>query len=264
MEATMFDFRERIRYMRTNGYVVFAGAIDHAQVDQFWNDVEWHLGHNDDLSFAMYDKILKNADVKGEVLQENSVLRIIDLDRHSEVVPRIMLHPIIQHFLVDYYQAQPTVLQTLTYKFSSQQGAHSDLYLVSPGWAGERYDRSRLMASWLACEDATEANGGLVLYPGSHLLPKRRLDEFASYGEYVKYLEDMCSQHGIAPKVFEARKGDVLFWHGDFVHAGGPIQVPGMTRKSLVVHYGCFDEDFEPIDPKLRRHGYGTGWYYRN
>jgi ectoine hydroxylase-related dioxygenase (phytanoyl-CoA dioxygenase family) len=260
----VFDFGERVQYLKENGYVVFSGAVDHALVDRFWDDVEWQLAHNPDLSLAKHGKILKNSEVRGEVLEDNIVLRVTDLEKHSSVVSAIMLHPVIQQFLVRYYVAQPTVLQTLTYKFSSQQGAHSDLYLVSPGWAGNQYDRSCLMAAWVACEDASEANGGLVIYPGSHLLQKKTLQDCASYGDYVRYLEDLCCSHGIAPEVFEAKKGDVLFWHGDFVHAGGPIRVPGMTRKSLVVHYGSFAPTFQPTDPNLKRHDYGTGWYYRN
>lgn len=260
----MFDYSEKLQFFKQNGYVIFNSAIETSLVDSFWADVEHNLRYNPDLTMTQYGKVLKNSERQGDLIDE-VVLRIIDIEKHSIISPRLILNPVVQEFLGRYYNGAPSAIQTLTYKFSSEQAAHSDLFLVDPGSIDATYDRSKLAAAWIACEDSNEDNGALVIYPGSHLLPKKTLrDDFGDhYGNYVAYLENLCAENGIKPKVFEAKKGDVLFWHGDFVHAGGPIRVPGKTRKSLVVHYSKLHQDSRPRDQTLTRHAYQNGWYFK-
>jgi ectoine hydroxylase-related dioxygenase (phytanoyl-CoA dioxygenase family) len=77
-----------------------------------------------------------------------------------------MLAPVITRFLTRWYKGRrPTCLQTLTYKFSSEQGAHSDKKLVDPPQAYD-YDRETLVASWFALEPSSLKNGALIIYPG--------------------------------------------------------------------------------------------------
>jgi ectoine hydroxylase-related dioxygenase (phytanoyl-CoA dioxygenase family) len=135
----------------------------------------------------------------------------------------------------------PTCLQTLTYKYSSEQGAHSDKKLVSPPQAHD-YDRESLVASWFALEPSSVENGALIVYPGSHRIPKPPLtwELKYDYAAYVHAMDKLCRDNGCEPEAFEADAGDVLFWHSDFVHAGGPIMSTSAeppTRKSLVCHY---------------------------
>jgi ectoine hydroxylase-related dioxygenase (phytanoyl-CoA dioxygenase family) len=120
-----------------------------------------------------------------------------------------------------------------------------------------------LAAAWFACEEANENNGALIIYPRSHLITKKIYSDFDSYGEYVQYLESLCADHGIKAETFEAKKGDVLFWHGDFVHAGGVIKSPNVTRKSFVVHYANLAVDEDRYDPELKRYEYGKGYYFK-
>jgi ectoine hydroxylase-related dioxygenase (phytanoyl-CoA dioxygenase family) len=231
---------EKVAYFHENGYVIFENAVDHDLIGAFWADVDRQMRDNPALTFSVFDRIFTNAErplvpeAKG-----STVLRIIDIERHSEIAPQLMLHPVCAEFLKTLYDGvAPTCLQTLTYEHSSQQAAHSDKFLVSPPTVGPFYDRETLAASWIACEDADEENGALIIYPGSHKLPKKRLgNDISEYGAYVAHLKQICADAGIEPKTFTAKKGDVLFWHGDFVHAGGPILNRARTRKSLVSHY---------------------------
>lgn len=174
-----------------------------------------------------------------------------------------MLSPVVTDFLSLYYGTAPSVLQTLTYKYSSQQGAHSDLHLVNPPTTGTKYNRQSLAAAWFACEEANKNNGALVIYPKSHLLDKKLYTDFDNYAAYVQYLEKLCADNGIKPEIFEAKKGDVLFWHGDFVHAGGAIESLNTTRKSLVVHYANISLTDDRFDADLKPHQHGNGYYFK-
>jgi hypothetical protein len=85
------------------------------------------------------------------------------------------------------------------------------------------------------------------------------------YAAYAGALDKLCRENGCEPEAFEAEVGDVLFWHGDLVHAGGPItsQDPEPpTRKSLVCHYAALAESTLSRDPAQQRLRYGRGYYF--
>lgn len=82
----------------------------------------------------------------------------------------------------------------------------------------------------------------------------------------LQYLHDLLEQHGIAPVTFHARPGDLLFWHGDFVHAGGAIHSPAAqvpTRKSLVCHDAVVPDDMPSLDPVWVKRAQRGGAYYQ-
>jgi phytanoyl-CoA hydroxylase len=256
-------YHNAIRMFAESGYVVFKSAISEQQITDFWNDVEDNLKSNPNLTFALHGEILKNSDIGGRLISNDTVLRIIDMEDHSERARNLMLHPVVAEFLTTYYETQPTAIQTLTYKYSSQQGAHSDMYLVSPPTVGADYFRESLAAAWYACERSDEENGALIIYPGSHRFLKKPLAYFGNnYGGWVEYLDEFCRSKGCPPEVFRAEKGDVLIWHGDLVHAGGRILNPGSTRKSLVVHYCRLSEESKSPSPSLKKVKHKNGWYF--
>lgn len=256
-------YSDAVRKFSESGYVVFRSAISDQQVTEFWSDVEQNLDTNPALTFALHGEILKNRDIAGKLIRNDTVLRIIDIEDHSERARNLMLHSAISEFLTAYYEMPPTAIQTLTYKYSSQQGAHSDMHLVSPPTVGASYSRESLAAAWCACEKANEENGALIIYPGSHRFLKKPLSHFDNnYGNWVEYLDRFCRSKGCHPEVFQAEKGDVLIWHGDLVHAGGRISKPGSTRKSLVVHYCRLAEEAESPSPGLKRMKHENGWYF--
>lgn len=238
-------------FFQKNGYVIFEQAVSHQLIHEFAEEFHRLTAANKPLKVNLLGEITSFADA--DSAQREKLIRygrFTDIEVHSELGKQLILHPVVSQFLTRIYQTnKPTSLQSLTYKYSSQQGEHSDLYLVSPDWAGE-YDRNYLAASWIALEDASSSNGALIIYPKSHLIPnKKRLDrDFKNnYGEYVAYCKDICAQHGIEPQYFQARKGDILFWHGDFIHAGGEVQNWGQTRFSIVCHYANIDPDHFPL-----------------
>jgi ectoine hydroxylase-related dioxygenase (phytanoyl-CoA dioxygenase family) len=252
--APLIERRQAVRAFRRDGYVVLRGVVEPERIDAFWRRVEHHVETTPELLFSRAGKLLRNDELDpGDTARRR--LRVTNIETVEPSAAELFLHPAIARFLKALYGKAPTAIQTLTYKYSSEQGAHSDRYLVSPRAVGAEYDRDTLAASWIACEDADPENGALIIYPGSHTLPKKRLrDDFdGDYAAYRAYLEALCAENGIAPKTFMAKKGDVLFWDGDFVHAGGPILNPERTRESLVTHYCRLPDRAESLHPERRR-----------
>jgi ectoine hydroxylase-related dioxygenase (phytanoyl-CoA dioxygenase family) len=231
---------EAVTEFTQQGFVILRELVPPAICNFFLEDLAYQVEANPNLTFSEYGKLFKQSELTP---LERRRMRIIDLEVHSSFARYVALHPNILLLLTAIYHAPASCLQTLTYIQSSQQGAHSDKYLVSPPWF-PTYNRETLAAAWIACEDADESNGCLIVYPRSHLFSKPDLinDCAGNYGEYVRRLEALCAENGCIPQPFIARKGDVLFWHGDFVHAGGPILVPGASRTSFVIHYARQDD----------------------
>lgn len=249
-----------LTYFREYGYVVFRNAFDSEVGERFWSDVERAID-SAPLTFSVYGKLYVAPDVP---LEGKHLPRIIDIENHVQATRELMLGPTVRNFLGKYYSALPTCIQTLTYKFSSEQGAHSDLTLVAPPTAPD-YDRNSLAAAWFAIERSTPANGALVIYPGSHRFTKRGIDQFKSYGDYMGYCDNVCRENGILPIAFEADPQDILFWHGDFVHAGGPIleQSYMPTRKSLVCHYANIPQTLASADTEFTRVYWGDASFFQ-
>jgi hypothetical protein len=252
------DLEGAVEYFRRWGYVVIENAFPAAQGDAFWRDVERGFAEQRPFTLSVWGQLHTYPDVP---LEGRRFPRVIDVESHVPSAPGLMLAPTIVDFLNQYYLAAPTCLQTLTYKYSSEQGAHSDKTLVSPPPAID-YDRETLAAAWLALEDSDESNGALIIYPGSHLLEKRGFfDGFDDdYGKYSAYVDELCRTNGCAPLTYRARAGEILFWHGDFVHAGGAITAKSAelpTRRSLVCHYANLPSNYESRDPQWTRVKYG-------
>lgn len=236
------EIHQALETFRVKGYAILRGAVAPELCTQFWGEVEKALDEEADLRVVAGGAPVRNAERDqpfGPLWDgQGNPQRIIDIEAHVAMTPQLMLHPVVTQFLCGAIGGAPTCIQTLTYSHSSQQASHSDKFLVSPRAAGP-YDRETLVASWIALEAADDANGALIVWPGSHRLPKRRLkaDFAGDYGAYVRHLETLCREAGIAPVRFHAEQGDVLFWHGDLVHGGGSIADKTRTRKSLVSHY---------------------------
>jgi ectoine hydroxylase-related dioxygenase (phytanoyl-CoA dioxygenase family) len=244
------DIGAAIEYFQANGYVIFRNVVPPPIATAFWADVEANVAHNPLVQFSLYGRIYLQRDLPDDL--RTAVPRIIDIQGHVPLAVHLMFVDPIPEFLRALHGAPPTWLQTLTCKFSSEQGAHSDYYLVSPPCVGD-YNRGTLTAAWMPFEASSDRNGALVVYPGSHRLQKKRLDtDFDNeYGRYVDYLRDLCERSGSQPTTDDAEPGDLLFWHGDLVHAGGPIrqQSPRPTRRSLVCHHATVPDSRPSMSP---------------
>ncbi|BBK38595.1 hypothetical protein STAQ_36730 [Allostella sp. ATCC 35155] len=223
------------------GYAVLRGALLGEEVDAFWSEFEMLRAADGLLLYAEHGSVHRGDEPV--IADRRRELRAINTQNRSPRARGLAMHPALAPTIEALAGQTVGCIQTLCYSVSSRQGAHSDKFLVAPSYIGP-YDRNSLVASWIACEDAGEENGGLVIFPGSHRLPKSTVYDFGcDYGRYVSYLEDLCRVHDIAPQCFHARKGDVLIWHGDFVHAGGIPRDASLGRASLVCHYAAVPPD---------------------
>jgi phytanoyl-CoA hydroxylase len=133
---------------------------------------------------------------------------------------------------------EPAVLcNSLTFTKGSQQTEHIDSLYLTPPTPG------KLVAAWVAREDAHRDAGQLFYYPGSHHIP---LYTFADGGhrarpaempDWMRYIHERITAAGLTRETFPATKGDLFLWSANLVHGGSPITDPTRTRKSLVCHY---------------------------
>jgi len=154
------------------------------------------------------------------------------------------LAPILSELL----QGSPLVCNTLNFEFGSQQDYHFDtFYMPSP-------TPNKMVASWIALEDATPENGPLTYFPGSHKIPPYHFssgstiivnEEMPQFRDYV-YQE--IEHRGLQAETLLANKGDVLIWHSQLFHGGSEIKNKHKTRRSLVTHYFT-NEDFPDLNP---------------
>ncbi len=106
---------------------------------------------------------------------------------------------------------------------------------------------------WVAVSPATEQNGCLSVYPGSHergLLPHRPHPS-SPWHEMVD-----PSEHGIVPRAVLAEPGDAICWQRYMVHSSAPNR-SALDRKCMVLVFADANEtDFQAIDeyrlPKRR------------
>ena len=115
---------------------------------------------------------------------------------------------------------------------------------------------NKMIASWLALEDATTLNGPLTYYPGGHKIPAYKFSNGSTIivleemPDFKNYMKKEISERGLKAEILLANKGDLLIWHSQLYHGGSKILNKAKTRKSLVTHYFT-REDFQEIDAPM-------------
>ena len=100
---------------------------------------------------------------------------------------------------------------------------------------------------WFALEDVREGSGELMVYPGSHRFPrvymkdvgaaKVRNGDWSEFGEkVVGRWAQLLGESGIQPMPYMARRGDILVWHENLMHAGSVRRDMTLSRRSVVTH----------------------------
>lgn len=226
-DATFLAFnpvlQEKIISFRNDGYMILEKFLDAHQVDKINEEVH-HLVQEGKLGFNYTKtKIMqsyKYASSVKETFYDEQLLSILGFLLGRKVIP----------------------FHTINFFTGSQQKPHSDAYHMST------FPQGFLIAAWIALEDIGMEQGPLSFYPGSHKwkqitnadLPlnesKYRLDGRANE-KYEAFLAEKIAETKAIPAVFLAKKGDILIWHSNLVHGGLPMNHPGLSRKSLVMHY---------------------------
>jgi ectoine hydroxylase len=209
-----------------NGYLLLKNFVDEPTVESVNTEIEkllqqkkLHPTHDNKLMFAnRISSLIKNITLQKKL---TSILSFI-LDK--EVVP----------------------FQTINFMYGSNQRAHSDSIHMTT------YPLGYLIAVWIALEDTVMDNGPLFYYPGSHKMPYLLNNDFNEgetaltlgkneYSDYEDVIEKAITEKNFERKIFLAKKGDAFIWHANLVHGGLPVANPGLTRKSMVIHYYAKD-----------------------
>lgn len=125
----------------------------------------------------------------------------------------------------------PFAVQTMCYfkpPGSRGQAPHQDNFYLraSPGTC---------VAAWLALDRTDEANGCLLVVPGSHRWPilcTTAADTAQSFTDITVPLPS-----GTRPRPVPMEPGDVLFFNGSLVHGSNPNHTARRFRRSLIGHY---------------------------
>lgn len=221
------------RQWAESGYVILPKVIPDALLDDAWLAYEQAVQRG---------SITLPADAAGD----HDALPGRSLNPHKKVgrFCKVAKHPDLMVWLRRLLGHRARLLQTIASHKGSQQSAHSDSIHMTT------YPLGYLAATWIAFEDIDPDSGPLEFYPGSHRLPYvfsrdlqipedgLKTEGYGPYKErYEPFVQKLVREHGLKPKLFEARKGDVLIWHANLLHGGSPRRNLQLTRKALVGHY---------------------------
>ena len=152
----------------------------------------------------------------------------------------LWLHARVHRLLELIFNEQSQPCQSLGYVFGSQQDAHQDTIHLTPFPAGY------MCGVWIALEDVQPGSGELMVYPGSHRLPRVYLGEtgcrkvgndWREFGEtVVARWGKLLQESGLSPMPYLAKRGSVLIWHENLMHGGSVRRDPTLSRRSLVTH----------------------------
>ena len=146
----------------------------------------------------------------------------------------------IHRFLSLVFNAASQPCQSLVYVYGSQQDAHQDTIHLTPFPAG------MMCGVWIALEDVRAGAGELAVYPGSHRLPRVYMrdagaakvrGDWSEFGDkVVSKWRAMIDEARIEPMPYLAKRGDIIVWHENLMHAGRPRIDVGLSRRSVVTH----------------------------
>lgn len=155
-------------------------------------------------------------------------------------VNKIWLNTEAKKYLDLIFENPARPCQTLTFVFGSQQDAHQDAIHLTP------FPTGYMCGMWIALQDIVPESGELIVYPGSHQESRFRMSEMACAkvtngdwsefgGKIVPHWIEMSQKYD--PITYRPKKGTVLIWHENLLHAGSIRKNPELERRSIVIHY---------------------------
>jgi len=241
-----YDAGEKLRHWREFGFVILPSAIDESLIDQYVRDLEDLITNHKNSKLEVdiwlpeyrHQRVQKVADLSPEVLR-GPCLKFLFAHWEIDSAKALISHPSIMQFLELVFGEPATPMQSLTFRYGSEQNIHQDYAYVVPSIP------SHMAASWIALEDIHSDAGPLFYFEKSHKIPIFNfgngsfLDKTSTrtHDEFIEYISDACRQMGLNKKELLIKKGDVLLWHAALAHGGEARANKSMTRQSLVTHY---------------------------
>ena len=225
---------EVCRGWTTRGFAVLPGFFDAGRLDRIWE---------------AYEKAVRDGKLE---LQPEPFRNPEDphpsrsLDSHL-VIPEVnslLRDEGLRRWMSLLFGREAVPYQTLMSHKGSEQSEHSDAVHMTT------YPVGYLSAAWVAFEDIHPDCGPVVYYPGSHRLPYLSslslgisAAEFREKGydvynqRYEPAIRRLIAEKGLVREAFLPKKGDVLIWHANLIHAGSPRRDIKRSRKSAVLHF---------------------------
>jgi len=246
---------EQLQAWDDNGYLLLKNFYDHKKIDQINTLVKTLWRDRKELSPDYVIDIFVGTDQEKRVYfadapkqARTQPYKLNDLYLSQESIRNMVAGEQLAPILSELLDGLPMICNSLNFEFGSQQKYHFDTFFMpSP-------TPNKMVASWIALEDATPNNGPLSYYPGSHKIPPYNFSHGnttlirAERPEFEKYIYAEIDKRNLKPETLLAKKGDVLIWHSQLFHGGSPILNKSKTRKSLVTHYFTH-EDFPDLTP---------------
>jgi phytanoyl-CoA hydroxylase len=242
---------EKLYQWRSDGIVVFKDVVDTDVISSFVEELDsvFSSPHDYQLSIEIKGERTWTRSVRRDVLAGPGV-KINHLHNASLNAAKLSLTREVTEFLSIVFTSPAVPLQSLTFRFGSQQPTHIDYPYVR-----QQKRLGYLAASWIPLENVCVDAGPLAYFPGGH---KPTVSGFFDWGagdilarpetqirtgmDFAEYLNLQMKKAGIRPVVFLPKKGDVLLWHANMPHLGLPVASQDVTRKSLVTHYTGFSD----------------------
>ncbi len=213
-----------LRHFVENGFLTLDGAVAPEHLER--------------LVAALDDAVDKRV----EGYEWGASQRIHNLHLRYPAIRELWLHPKVLRMLGLIFGERANPCQSLSYVFGSEQQYHQDTIHLTPFPAG------RMCGVWTALEDVQPDSGELVVFPGSHRLPRVYMqasgaakvvdEDWAEFGEKVVPIwTEMLEAGKFKREIYRPKAGAILIWHENLMHAGSPRRDREKSRRSIVGHY---------------------------
>ena len=252
--------REQRRFWDENGYLVFPGLFQIAEVESVNRIVD--QGCADPQTFGNATVDVLHGEHMGKhfpaaltpVEAFRGPVKINNLFLEKPEVRRLALNDRLTRILSVLLDGAPMVCNSLNFLWGSQQPDHIDSwYMPSPV-------PNKLVVSSICLEDVQSDSGPLVYYPGTHKIRPYRFSHGGLQAEREEmwlcreFLEEQLKKSQPERREYLGKAGDVFVWHGQLLHGGSAIRDLTQTRKTLVTHYWRAKDDARAV--KVHRTGY--------
>jgi phytanoyl-CoA hydroxylase len=227
-----------------DGYVVRRGLFDAAEAGRLRDHVMDLRAHHRD-----------GHDLVGVAAGARDPLRryprMAQMHRWDATTLRWLLDARLRAVLVALLGSDPYAVQTMVYfkpPGSRGQALHQDNFYL-------RAEPGTCMAAWMALDVCDEANGCMMVVPGSHRWPVLCTTEADTRLSFTDVTVPLPAETGAVPVAMDP--GDVLFFNGSLVHGSLPNTTGDRFRRALIGHYiqGEARQVAEYYHPALRMDG---------
>lgn len=233
--------KESMHKFYKDGYIVIDLELDGSFIENIVNDLKKIIETN-------------NYKTNYSTYHYNDSPRIVEAWKESENIKKLVWHKKVISTLKQIYHRNPIPFSTINFIKGTSQPMHSDnihFDTIPPRW---------LTGVWVALEDVDDANGPLIVYPGSHKLKTATLNELnlpvanrenlkEVYSKYEDEVGKIILKNNLKPKALTIKKGMAIIWSANIIHGGKLIKDDKRTRQSQVTHYhyeGC-EKYFNPL-----------------